>query len=68
MTLLASAGSTGPAEGPSCYSRLSNEWVCADYLRDYRPEIQDATIEHVQITLLAVVLGVAIAFPLALTP
>ena len=66
MTLLASSGSTGPAEGPSCYSRLSNEWVCADYLRDYRPEIQDATIEHVQITLLAVVLGVAIAFPLAL--
>ena len=66
MTLLAWVGSTGPAEGPSCYSRLSNEWVCVDYLRDYRPEIQDATIEHVQITLLAVVLGVVIAFPLAL--
>ncbi len=66
MTLLAPVGTTGSAEGPSCYSRLSNEWVCLDYLRDYRPEIQDATIEHVQITLLAVVLGVAIAFPLAL--
>ena len=66
MTLLAPVGSTGSAEGPTCYSRVSNEWVCAEYLRDYRPEIQDATIEHLQITLLAVLLGVAIAFPLAL--
>jgi osmoprotectant transport system permease protein len=66
VTLLASTGSTGPAPEPSCYSRLDNEWVCLDYLRDYRPEIQDATVEHVLITLLAVLLGVAIAFPLAL--
>jgi osmoprotectant transport system permease protein len=69
VTLLAAAGGLGspaPAAGPSCYSRLTNEWVCSDYLRDYRAEIQDATVDHLRITLLAVLLGVLIAVPLAL--
>lgn len=59
MTLLA-------ADGPSCYSRLTNEWFCRQYLEDYRSEIVDATVQHVQITVAAVVLAVLIAFPLAL--
>ena len=63
MTLLAAAGA---AAGPSCYSRLTNEWFCADYLRDYRSEIVDATTEHLGITVASVLLGVVIAFPLAL--
>jgi osmoprotectant transport system permease protein len=54
------------AEEPSCYSRLVNEWVCGDYLVDRRQEIVDATVEHVWITVAAVVLGLLIAFPLAL--
>lgn len=54
------------ADGPSCYSRLTNEWICGQYLRDFRPEIQSATVEHLQITALSVLLGVALAFPLAL--
>jgi osmoprotectant transport system permease protein len=55
-----------PADGPSCYSRLTNEWICRQYVEDFRPEIQHATIEHLEITALSVLLGLVIAFPLAL--
>lgn len=63
MTLLVAASAAGE---PSCYSRLTNEWFCAQYLSDYRQEITDATVQHLQITVASVVLGVLIAFPLAL--
>lgn len=63
MTLLAAAAS---ADEPSCYSRLTNEWFCGQYLRDYRQEITDATVQHLGITIAAVLLAVLIAFPLAL--
>jgi osmoprotectant transport system permease protein len=54
------------ADGPTCYSRLTNEWICRQYVEDFRPEIQQATLQHLQITALSVLLGVVIAFPLAL--
>jgi osmoprotectant transport system permease protein len=54
------------ASGPSCYSRLTNEWICGQYFVDRQDELVDATVEHVLITVAAVALGVAIAFPLAL--
>jgi osmoprotectant transport system permease protein len=54
------------ADGPSCYSRLVNEWVCGDYLTDRRQEILDATVQHLWITVVSVTLGLLIAFPLAL--
>ena len=57
---------TASADGPSCYSRLTNEWICRQYVEDFRPEIQHATIEHLEITALSVLLGLLIAFPLAL--
>ena len=63
MTLLVA---TATAAAPSCYSRLTNHWICGQYLDDRRPEIVDATIQHLQITVVAVLLGIAIAFPLAL--
>jgi len=70
VTLLAGLGAAGAqtsaADGPSCYSRLTNEWICGEYVQDFRPEIQAATIEHLQITALSVLLGVLLAFPLAL--
>lgn len=68
MTLLVPASQIrlSGAEEPSCYSRLVNEWVCGDYLVDRRQEIVDATVEHIWITVAAVVLGLLIAFPLAL--
>lgn len=68
MTLLVPASQIrlSGAEEPSCYSRLVNDWVCVDYVVDRRQEIVDATVEHVWITVAAVVLGLLIAFPLAL--
>ncbi|WP_240641177.1 ABC transporter permease [Nocardioides ferulae] len=62
------AGPVGGAddEGPSCYSRLTNEWFCADYLRDRGAEVADATVAHLQITAAAIVLGLVLAVPLAL--
>lgn len=66
MTLPAGTALGASADGPSCYSRLTNDWICADYVKDFRPELQSATVEHLQITALAVLLGVVIAFPLAL--
>ncbi len=54
------------ADGPSCYSRTVNEWFCWQYVTDRREQITDATVQHLWITVAAVVLGVAIALPLAL--
>ncbi len=65
MTLLGTTVGAAPAE-PSCYSRLTNEWFCAQYVQDYQQEIVDATVQHLAITVVAVVLGIVIAFPLAL--
>ena len=61
MTLLVQA-----ATEPSCYSRLTNDWICGQYLVDRSSEIVDATVEHIWITVVSVLLGVLIAFPLAL--
>lgn len=68
MTLLGSVLVTAgaAAEQPSCYSRLTNEWICADYYTDRRAEIVDAVVQHLAITAAAVLLGVLLAFPLAL--
>jgi osmoprotectant transport system permease protein len=54
------------ASGPSCYSRLTNEWICGQYVQDRQSELVDATVEHIWITVVSVLAGVAIAFPLAL--
>ena len=61
MTLLVQA-----AAEPSCYSRLTNEWICVQYLQDRQSELVDATVEHIWITVVSVLLGVVVAFPLAL--
>jgi osmoprotectant transport system permease protein len=68
VTLLVQAAQArlSSADEPSCYSRLVNDWVCGDYLTDRRSEIVDATVQHIGITVVAVVLGLLIAFPLAL--
>ncbi|WP_082500386.1 ABC transporter permease [Nocardioides sp. Leaf285] len=68
MTLLVQAAApavpTADA-GPSCYSRLTNEWFCWQYVTDRQSEIVDATVEHVWITVAAVLAGLLISFPLA---
>ncbi|MCW2843785.1 MAG: transporter permease, partial [Nocardioides sp.] len=55
------------ASGPSCYSRLTNDWICGQYLHDRQSELVDATTQHIWITVVSVLVSVAIAFPLALT-
>jgi osmoprotectant transport system permease protein len=51
---------------PSCYSRLVNKWYCTDYLKDRHSDLTSALGQHLQITAWSILLGVAIAFPLAL--
>ncbi len=59
---------TLPALAPadSCYSLYVNHWVCASYLRDYKDELVTATKQHAQITVISVLLGLAMAIPLAI--
>lgn len=54
------------AREPKCYSRDVNAWICGDYWVDRQDEIIEATTTHLQITVAAVLLGLVIAFPLAL--
>lgn len=61
MTLLGA-----PDSGPSCYSRAVNDWLCPAYVADRGAELADATLQHLAITVSAVVLGLVVAFPLAL--
>lgn len=65
MTVTVPTGA-GPAAEPSCYSRFVNEWFCWQYVDDRQNEIVDALVEHVAITLAALLLGIVLAFPLAL--
>jgi osmoprotectant transport system permease protein len=51
---------------PSCYSRLVNKWYCTDYLKDRHQDLTSALGQHLQITAWSILLGVLIAFPLAL--
>jgi len=60
VTLLAEA-----AVDPSCYSSVVNDWVCADYYRDFSDDLTSATAEHLYITVVAVLLGLVLALPLA---
>jgi osmoprotectant transport system permease protein len=63
VTLLAE---DGISIEPSCYSRLVNKWYCTDYLQDRHHDLTSALSQHLQITASSLVLGILIAFPLAL--
>jgi osmoprotectant transport system permease protein len=63
VTLLAA---DGISIQPTCYSRLTNHWVCGSYLHDRYQDLVHATIQHLEITGVAIALSVALAFPLAL--
>ncbi len=49
---------------PSCL--VDNEWVCAEYFRTRSDILTDALVQHIWITVVSVLLGLALAFPLAL--
>jgi osmoprotectant transport system permease protein len=63
VTLLAA---DGISIQPSCYSRLTNHWICGSYLHDRYLDLVHATAQHLEITGVAIALSIAIAFPLAL--
>ncbi|MBC9717922.1 ABC transporter permease [Streptomyces sp. TRM66268-LWL] len=45
---------------------VANEWVCPEYFETRSQELIDATVQHVWITAASVVIGLLVAFPLAL--
>ena len=45
---------------------LRNAWVCPEYVRTRADELTAATMEHLRITIISVVVGAVIALPLAL--
>jgi osmoprotectant transport system permease protein len=49
---------------PQCY--VDNDWICGRYWSEYRPELVDATVQHLWITVVSVLLGFLLAVPLAL--
>ncbi len=46
---------------------VRNEWICAEYVTTRRDEILAALGQHSMITVVSVVLGAVVAFPLAVT-
>lgn len=60
-----SAGSFSSVDDVAqCY--VDNSWLCGQYWQDYRPELVDATVEHLWITVVSVLAGFLLAVPLAL--
>ncbi|MFE3944492.1 ABC transporter permease [Streptomyces sp. NPDC059118] len=52
------------AAGQNCL--VTNDWICGEYLRTRSQELTDATVQHIWITAVSVVIGLLVAFPLAL--
>ncbi|GAA3373873.1 hypothetical protein GCM10020367_35540 [Streptomyces sannanensis] len=45
---------------------VANDWICWEYVRSRSQELTDATVQHVSITAVSVLIGLLIALPLAL--
>ncbi|SCF56966.1 ABC transporter permease [Streptomyces sp. Ncost-T10-10d] len=45
---------------------VTNDWICGEYLRSRSQELTDATVQHIWITAVSVLIGLLVAFPLAL--
>jgi osmoprotectant transport system permease protein len=45
---------------------VTNDWICGEYLRSRSQELTDATVQHIGITVVSVLIGLAVALPLAL--
>ncbi|MGW9070164.1 ABC transporter permease [Streptomyces yangpuensis] len=50
--------------GQNCL--VANDWICWDYVTSRSRELTDATVEHVWITGVSVLIGLLVAVPLAL--
>jgi osmoprotectant transport system permease protein len=56
--------SVAPTSPDNCLTR--NEWICGRYYSSRAGDLTDALVQHVEIVLASVLLGLAIAIPLAL--
>jgi osmoprotectant transport system permease protein len=56
--------SVAPASSDNCLTR--NEWICGRYYSSRASELSDAVLQHVGIVVASVLLGLAVAIPLAL--
>jgi osmoprotectant transport system permease protein len=56
--------SQDPVIDDNCMVR--NEWICGEYLASRAELLTDALVEHVWITVVSVLIGLVVAFPLAL--
>ncbi len=50
--------------GDNCMVR--NEWICPEYVSSRAELLTDALVQHIWITVVSVLIGLAVAFPLAL--
>jgi osmoprotectant transport system permease protein len=57
-------GSHAPTVADDCLIR--NAWVCPEYVRTRAGDLATASLEHLRITVISVVLGAVLALPLAL--
>lgn len=64
LSALPSGGALPSAAESNCLVR--NEWICGEYLSSRASILGEALFEHVWITLVSVLLGLALALPLAL--
>ena len=44
---------------------VRNDWICGEYLRSRQSDLQDALIQHITLTVVSVLIGLALAIPLA---
>jgi osmoprotectant transport system permease protein len=56
--------SVAPTSPDNCLTR--NEWICGRYYSSRAGDLTDALVQHVEIVLASVLLGLAVAVPLAL--
>ncbi|MGW2587283.1 ABC transporter permease [Streptomyces virginiae] len=49
---------------PNCL--VANDWICWDYVTSRSQELTDATLEHIWLTGVSVLIGIAVSVPLAL--
>jgi osmoprotectant transport system permease protein len=56
--------SVAPASPDNCLTR--NEWICGRYYSSRAGDLTDALVQHVEIVVASVLLGLAVAVPLAL--
>ena len=65
--VLAAAGPLAAAPPASGNCLVANDWICGEYYSSSRlSQIESALLQHVWITAVSVLLGLLIAFPLAL--